>query len=64
MERSGELEIMCRAYQLLLQMPLGLTRVRLDGALAALRDQIAEATGQTREQVQNNFEARASLPHG
>ncbi len=47
-----------RAYRLLLGMPHGAERARLQPALATLRDTIAVARGKTPEEIQDSFEAK------
>lgn len=49
------------AYIALLLLPHGGVRLKLQGALATLRDHIAETTGQDPEEVQNHHELLARM---
>lgn len=53
----------CEGAYLALLQSLPATRVRMQGELAALRDAIADATGQDREDVQRAFEVKAARGH-
>jgi hypothetical protein len=52
------LEALYAAYDALLAMPPGIDRLKSQSALCTVRDAIAEATGRSAEDVQNEFEAR------
>jgi hypothetical protein len=54
-----ELEILKRAYIVLLQMPHGALRARNQYILCALRDAIAKETGIDAQTVQDSFESMA-----
>ena len=49
------------AYLALLQHPLDLWRIQNQPLLCTLRDTLAECTGQSGEDVQNEYEARAAI---
>lgn len=57
-DAADDLHLISTAYLALLRS--GSFRVRVQPELCALRDYIAEMTGQEPEQVQNEYEARAS----
>lgn len=52
--------LMGPAYQGLLSIPDGESRLNIQPALACLRDEIARLRGSTPEAVQNEYEARAN----
>lgn len=57
-----ENDLISEAYYCLLRLPLTSgRRLRLQSALAALRDDIAAATGRTSEEVQNAYEKWAAV---
>jgi hypothetical protein len=60
MDAIDELDLIVKAYEGLLLLPLGSkTRHRIEPSLAYLRDEIALRTDRSAESVQNEFEARA-----
>jgi hypothetical protein len=55
------LSVAMQVYTELLRLPVGSERIRLQGALCSLRDYIAEATGETPQAVQEEFEETAAV---
>jgi hypothetical protein len=56
---DDEIELIQSAYEELLKLPHGRTRLRVQAALVTLRDELAYLTQRDPEDVQNEFEAAA-----
>lgn len=54
-----ETDLIQSAYEELLKLPPGRTRMRVQTALATLRDELAYLTQRDPEEVQSEFEAAA-----
>lgn len=52
---------LCRAYESLIALRVSPSRYRLQGALAALRDEIAHLSGNDPQHVQETFEAMHAI---
>jgi hypothetical protein len=58
---APELLAACEGAYLALFQSLPATRLRMQGELAALRDAIADARGENREEIQHAFEMKAVI---
>jgi type II secretory pathway component PulM len=57
---DGTIECVSSAYLCLLVLPVGMTRLRLQTALSALRDELAHLKNESPEHVQADYEAQAA----